>query len=199
LTSDEECGPQRTCLGCRKAFARKDLLRFVLAPQGELLVDYKGKLPGRGAYTCVDPACIGEAIRRRQFSRTFKRELLPVADDYISRELSRQIQDRISGLIGMARKAHQLLSGSSLILDRLSAGAPLAFVVIASDVSDGIGKKVIGRATNRSVRYYRMFEKEFLGRLLGTGQRSVLALLPGSLAAAIRVELERYQRIAGEY
>jgi hypothetical protein len=199
LTSDEERGPQRTCLGCRKAFARKDLLRFVLAPQGELLVDYKGRLPGRGAYTCVDPGCISEAIRRRQFARTFKREQLPVADDYISRELSRQIQERISGLIGMARKAHQLLSGSSLILDRLSAGAPLAFVVIASDVSDGIGEKVVGRATNRSVRVYRMFEKEFLGRLLGTGQRSVLALLPGSLAAAIRVELERYQRIAGEY
>lgn len=198
MTSDDERGPQRTCLGCRKAFARQDLLRFVLAPHGTLLVDYKGRLPGRGAYTCVDPGCIAEAVRRRQFSRTFKRELLP-ADDDIVRELSRQIQERITGLIGMARKAHQLLSGSSLILDRLSSGAPLAFVVIASDVSDGIGEKVVGRATNRSVPFYRMFEKEFLGRLLGTGQRSVLALLPGSLAKAIRVELERYQRIAGEY
>lgn len=199
MTSDEERGPQRTCLGCRKAFARNDLLRFVLAPQGELLVDYKGRLPGRGAYTCVDRDCIAEAVRRRQFPRTFKREPLPVADDFITLELSRQIQERICGLLGMARKAHQLLSGSSLVLDRLSAGAPLAFILIASDVSDGIGQKVVGRATNRSVRFYRMFEKEFLGRLLGTGQRSVLALVPGSLAAAIRVELERYQRIAGEY
>lgn len=199
MTSDEERGPKRTCLGCRKLFARTDLLRFVLAPQGTLLVDYKGRLPGRGAYTCVDSSCIAEAMRRRQFSRTFKREVLPVADDFIAHELSRQIQERICGLIGMARKAHQLLSGSSLILDRLSAGAPLAFIIVASDVSDGIGEKVVGRATNRSVRFYRMFEKEFLGRLLGTGQRSVLALLPGSLAAAIRVELERYQRIAGEY
>lgn len=199
MTSDEERGPQRTCLGCRKAFARNDLLRFVLAPQGALLVDYRGRLPGRGAYTCVDRDCIAEAVRRRQFSRTFKREPLPVADDFITLELSRQIQERICGLLGMARKAHQLLSGSSLVLDRLSAGAPLAFILIASDVSDGIGQKVVGRATNRSVRFYRMFEKEFLGRLLGTGQRSVLALVPGSLAKAIRVELERYQRIAGEY
>ena len=199
MTSDEERGPQRTCLGCRKAFAKNELLRFVLAPQGTLLVDYKGRLPGRGAYTCVDRGCIAEAVRRRQFSRTFKRELLPVTDDFILLELSRQIQERISGLIGMARKAHQLLSGSSLVLDRLSAGAALAFVLIASDVSDGIGQKVVGRATIRSVRFYRMFEKEFLGRLLGTGQRSVLALVPGSLAKAIRVELERYQRIAGEY
>lgn len=199
MTSDEERGPKRTCLGCRKVFPRTDLLRFVLAPQGMLLVDYRGRLPGRGAYTCVDSSCIAEAMRRRQFSRTFKREIIPVADDFIAQELSRQIQERICGLIGMARKAHQLLSGSSLVLDRLSAGAPLAFIIIASDVSDGIGEKVVGRATNRSVRFYRMFEKEFLGRLLGTGQRSVLALVPGSLAAAIRVELERYQRIAGEY
>lgn len=199
MTSDEERGAQRTCLGCRQGFAKKSLLRFVLAPQGTLQVDYKGRLPGRGAYTCLDQGCIVEAIRRRQFSRTFKREILPVAEDFVVLELSRQIQERICGLIGMARKARQLLSGSSLILDRLTAGAPLAFIIIASDVSDGIGEKVAGRATNRSVRVYRMFEKEFLGRLLGTGQRSVLALQPGSLAAAIRVELERYQRIAGEY
>lgn len=199
MTSDEERGAQRTCLGCRKAFAKHELLRFVLAPQGTLMVDYKGRLPGRGAYTCVDHSCIAAAVSRRQFSRAFKRELLPVAEDFIAQELSRQIRERICGLIGMARKVRQLLSGSSLILDRLSAGAPLAFIIMASDVSDGIGEKVAGRATNRSVRVYRMFEKEYLGRLLGTGQRSVLALQPGSLAAAIRVELERYQRIAGEY
>lgn len=199
MTSDEERGPLRTCLGCRKTALRQDLLRYVLTPQGELLVDYRGRLPGRGAYTCVEIGCIHEAIRRRQFARTFKRDLPAVGLDSVSQELSRQIQDRISGLIGMARKAHQLLSGSSLILDRLSSGAPIAFVVMAQDVSDGIGEKVAGRARSHSVHCYRMFEKEFLGRLLGTGQRSVLALLPGSLAAAIRVELERYQRIAGEY
>lgn len=199
MTSAEERGPQRTCLGCRNVFDRNDLLRFVLAPQGLLLVDYKGRLPGRGAYTCLNRDCIAEAVRRRQFARTFKQEISSVAEDSIATELRRQIQERICGLIGMARKSHQLLSGSSLVLDRLSASASLAFVIIASDVSDGIGEKVTGRALYHSVPLYRMFEKEFLGRLLGTGQRSVLALLPGSLAAAIRVELERYQRIAGEY
>lgn len=199
MTSAEERGPQRTCLGCRNVFDRNDLLRFVLAPQGLLLVDYRGRLPGRGAYTCLNRDCIAEAVRRRQFARTFKQEISPVAVDSIASELRRQIQERICGLIGMARKSHQLLSGSSLVLDRLSASASLAFIIIASDVSDGIGEKVTGRALYHSVPLYRMFEKEFLGRLLGTGQRSVLALLPGSLAAAIRVELERYQRIAGEY
>lgn len=200
MTPDADRGPQRTCLACRQAQERDALLRFVLAPQGELLVDYRGRLPGRGAYTCLDRHCIAEALRRRQFARAFKREL-PLTPDAaaVLEELARQIRERIVGLIGMARKSQQLLSGSSLVLDRLATAAPLDFVLMTVDLSDGIGEKLTRRAANRSVRCYRMFEKEYLGRLLGTGQRSVLALLPGSLAAAIRVELERYQRIAGEH
>lgn len=193
-----EHGPQRSCLGCRKVLTKDELLRYVLSPQGELLVDYRERLPGRGAYTCIDRKCIDEALRRKQFSRAFHREPLAVDADILMKQLTEQIRERILGLLGMARKTNQLSSGSSLVLDRLSAGAPIAFVLLAEDVSDGIGEKVIGRAERRSVPCYRMFDKELLGRVLGTAERSVLALGSGSLAAPIRLELERYQRIAGE-
>lgn len=195
----DERGPQRTCLGCRKVLERDALLRYVASPSGELLVDYRGRLPGRGAYTCVDRSCLEQAIRRRQFPRALHGEVSVPAAESLLQHLAGQIRERLLGLLGMARKSQQLISGSSLVLDRLAAGARLELVLVADDVSAGIGEKVIGRAASRSVDCYRMFDKALLGRVLGAAERSVLALAPGPLAAAIRVELERYQRIAGEH
>jgi len=189
--------PQRTCLGCRKVLDRGELLRYVLSPQGEVLVDYRARLPGRGAYTCLSRNCLQEALRRRQFSRAFRGEVSADAG-VLTGQLLAQISDRLLGLIGMARKSQQLVSGSSLVLDRLASGAPLAVVVLAADVSPAIGEKVAARAARRSIDCFQRFDKELLGRILGTAERSVLALEPGPLAMAIRLELERYQRIAGE-
>ncbi|TMG55269.1 MAG: YlxR family protein [Chloroflexi bacterium] len=50
--------PQRTCVACRTTRAKRELVRVVRSPQGELSVDLRGKAPGRGAYLCADPACL---------------------------------------------------------------------------------------------------------------------------------------------
>jgi len=46
--------PQRTCVACRTARAKRELVRVVRSPTGELSVDLRGKASGRGAY--LDPA-----------------------------------------------------------------------------------------------------------------------------------------------
>jgi predicted RNA-binding protein YlxR (DUF448 family) len=53
--------PQRSCLGCRETKDKKDLLRFVLAPDRTLVPDLLARLPGRGAYTCMNSACLRAA------------------------------------------------------------------------------------------------------------------------------------------
>ena len=42
--------PMRKCLATNQSFAKKDLLRIVRTPQGEVQVDITGKLNGKGAY-----------------------------------------------------------------------------------------------------------------------------------------------------
>ena len=41
--------PQRQCLGCREMKNKKDLIRVVRSPEGDVSLDFKGKKPGRGA------------------------------------------------------------------------------------------------------------------------------------------------------
>ncbi len=56
--------PTRTCVACRTARPKRELLRVVRTPAGDVAVDPTGKAPGRGAYVCHDPACRpGEATR----------------------------------------------------------------------------------------------------------------------------------------
>ena len=69
--------PQRTCLGCRQVKDQSELIRFVRSPEGEILVDLKGRLPGRGAYLCNSRDCMMAAVNRQQFNRAFRSECQP--------------------------------------------------------------------------------------------------------------------------
>ncbi len=74
--------PMRTCIACRTEMPRRDLLRIVRSPEGEVKLDFSGKLPGRGAYVCKKEACIRLLGRKRPLSRIFS---VPVPEEVYSR------------------------------------------------------------------------------------------------------------------
>ena len=61
--------PQRQCLGCREMRNKRDLIRVVRSPEGEISLDFKGKKPGRGAYVCPETACLVKARKSRALER----------------------------------------------------------------------------------------------------------------------------------
>ena len=67
--------PMRQCVGCREMKAKKELIRVVRSPDGEVNLDFKGKLPGRGAYVCPAAACLAKARKARALERAFSVQL----------------------------------------------------------------------------------------------------------------------------
>ena len=63
--------PMRQCLGCREHKPKKELIRVVRSPEGAISLDFKGKLPGRGAYVCPLAACLAKARKSRALERAF--------------------------------------------------------------------------------------------------------------------------------
>ena len=63
--------PMRQCLGCREMKPKKELIRVVRSPEGEISLDFRGKANGRGAYVCPDAACLKKAIRSKAIERAF--------------------------------------------------------------------------------------------------------------------------------
>lgn len=64
--------PMRQCVGCREMKPKKELIRVVKSPQGEISLDFRGKAPGRGAYLCPDGACLKKAIKSKALERGFE-------------------------------------------------------------------------------------------------------------------------------
>lgn len=62
--------PMRQCLGCREMKPKRELVRVVRAPSGEISIDFHGKAPGRGAYLCPSPDCLKKAIRSKALDRS---------------------------------------------------------------------------------------------------------------------------------
>ena len=61
--------PQRQCVGCREMKDKKALIRVVRSPEGAISLDFKGKMPGRGAYVCPDAQCLKKARKSRALER----------------------------------------------------------------------------------------------------------------------------------
>ena len=67
--------PMRQCLGCREMKPKKELIRVVRSPEGEISLDFKGKASGRGAYVGPDPRCLKKAIKARALERAFSAQI----------------------------------------------------------------------------------------------------------------------------
>ena len=64
--------PQRQCVGCRTMKDKKELLRVVRTPEGEIVLDGSGKKSGRGAYVCPQAECLKKARKSRALERAFE-------------------------------------------------------------------------------------------------------------------------------
>ena len=79
--------PMRQCVGCREMKPKKELIRVVRSPEGAVSLDFKGKLPGRGAYVCPDPACLKKARKNRSLERAFDTAIPPEVYDALEAQM----------------------------------------------------------------------------------------------------------------
>lgn len=77
--------PMRKCVACQEMMPKKELIRVVRTPEGEVLIDLTGKKSGRGAYLCGKLPCFKLAQKNKALDRALKN---PV-DSEIHEQLAR--------------------------------------------------------------------------------------------------------------
>ena len=85
--------PQRQCMGCRERKAKRELIRIVRGTDGNVSVDFGGKLNGRGAYICPRQDCFARARK----SRALERALDTAIPAEVYEELARRLEEEASG------------------------------------------------------------------------------------------------------
>lgn len=75
--------PMRMCVACREMKPKKELIRVVRTPEGEIIADETGRKNGRGAYLCRSEACFNKALKTRALDRALEQPLSEEAAAYL--------------------------------------------------------------------------------------------------------------------
>ncbi len=67
--------PQRKCVGCGEMKSKKELIRVVRSPEGDISLDQTGKKAGRGAYVCPDKECITKAYKGHRLEKALEKQV----------------------------------------------------------------------------------------------------------------------------
>ena len=79
--------PQRQCMGCRERMDKKALIRVVRTPEGNVQLDFSGKLNGRGAYICPKAECLKKAQKAKSLDRSLEVSIPEEVYDRLAREI----------------------------------------------------------------------------------------------------------------
>ncbi len=185
--------PERRCIVTRETGPKAGLVRFVIGPDGDVVPDLAGRLPGRGLYVSADASALDKAARKGHFARSAKQPVR-VAPDLVA-----QVEDglarRLVELIALARKAGQAVAG----LEKTKAALVSGTAALLVQAADGSTRE---RATLRPPPGENSLVSCLFGQELGLAfaRDSVIhaAVLAGGLAERIRDEARRLAGLRGK-
>ena len=183
----EEGSPERTCVVTRSVESKERLLRFVLAPDGQIVPDLKNKLPGRGIWVTANAEILGKAVKRQSFKRALKGG--PDVDAGLVTLVGDLLEKDALQSLALANKAGLVMTGAMKIGSALSEGGLMALIHATDGTADGHRKLL--QSAPRSMRngesvlsVINLFESHQMDLALGRTNVIHAALLPGAAAAA---------------
>ena len=85
--------PMRMCLGCGEMKPKKELIRAVKSPEGEISLDFTGEKSGRGAYICRSSECFDKARKARRFEKSFSCRIDESVYEVMANELADETEN----------------------------------------------------------------------------------------------------------
>jgi len=183
-------GSERRCIVSGLARPPAAMVRFVAAPDGQLVPDIAGSLPGRGIWVSAERSAVDTAQRKHLFARA-ARQPLELPDD-----LARQVEELLArsclNLLGLARRAGEIVTGYQQVAAAIAAGE-VAVVLTASDAQRHGKQKIAAKSKGYEVPapVIGLFDGEELSLALGRENVVHAALRPGGLAKRFRAECAR--------
>jgi predicted RNA-binding protein YlxR (DUF448 family) len=178
-------GTMRMCAVSREVRPIDGLIRFVVAPSGEVIADVKRKLPGRGLWVTASRKAVAESVKRNQFSKGFRRDVR-VAPTLAADTESLLIRSLVEAL-AMAAKAGQVVAGFAKVESALAQHQAVTLIHAADGAADGIRKldAVIRQnpgkvGESREIPVVDVLTSEQLDLALGRSNVIHAALLAGS-------------------
>ena len=130
---DRTGGPERRCIALGEVRPKSALIRFVAAPDGQIVPDRLEKLPGRGIWVSSDRAALQKAVAKRLFARAARQPV--TVPETLVEDVERALTGRVIDTVSMARKAGQAVAGYEKVRSWLASGEA-AVLLQAADGSE---------------------------------------------------------------
>jgi len=176
---DRNLGPERKCLATGEVRLKSGLIRFVAGPDGTVVPDIAGKLPGRGFYVSADKAALTKAVGKKLFARGAKAPV--TVPDGLVAQVETLIARRVVDLISLARKSGDAVAGYEKVKSWLDQEH--ARVLIQAVDGSGRGKSKL--STPHRGNYIGWLTADELG--LAFGRQTVIHAALGSGGLSLRV------------
>jgi predicted RNA-binding protein YlxR (DUF448 family) len=131
-------GTARMCALTRQVRPVDELIRFVVAPSGDVTPDLKRKLPGRGLWISASRSALADAIKRGTFAKGFKREVR--LSPSFAEDTERLMVAGAVEALAIAAKAGQVVAGFAKVESALKRGEATALIHASDGAADGIRK-----------------------------------------------------------
>jgi hypothetical protein len=184
---DRSDGPERKCIATGEIQPKQGLIRFVMGPDGQVVADVFGKLPGRGVYVTASRSALDTAVKKKLFARGFKAQV-KVPED-LADEVERQVLRRLVDLNSLARKSGDAVGGYEKVKDWLLKEE--ASVLIQAADGSGRGKSKL--STPHRGNYIGCLSADELGMAFGRQTVIHAALASGGLSKRVVEEAQRLQ------
>ena len=183
---DSSHTPSRRCLASGATKPQGELVRFIVGLDNDVIPDIAGKLPGRGLWVSARRADIDHACDKNLFSRAAKASVK--APDGLSDMVAHLLRQNCLSLLGLSRKAGQLVNGFEKVKQCLAADEA-AVLICASDASDD-GRRKLQRL-GREIPQIGEFTAKEMSAALGRENVVHAALKDGGLAHRLVKEAQR--------
>lgn len=178
-------GPTRRCLVTGEERAKDELLRFVVGPDGSVVPDVEGRLPGRGLWTLARRDIVNAAADKRLFARAARQAASVTAG----------LADRVEGLLlrrcvatlGLARRGGQAVCGAEKVQALIGRGDCGALLVAVGASADGRRQFAV---PSTAIAADVLTDVE-LGGAFGRDTATYAALRAGSLASRLMADMAR--------
>ncbi|MEO0600281.1 MAG: DUF448 domain-containing protein [Myxococcota bacterium] len=183
----------RQCLGCRDRTDRGSLIRLVASPDGQLVVDLKGRLPGRGAWVHPRPECVAAVVSRPGLLHRTLRQRVDASR--LAEQLQEAVQNALFHGLSLAAAGGGLVVG----FDRLSFAiveGRVQDVLVAKDASPRTVQaltRVLESNGSDQVPLPIPWTREAIGTQIGQGACAVLGVVAMPATDYLRAQLQRFR------
>jgi len=188
----DEKGPLRRCIVTGTVGPKERMIRFVVGPDRTPVPDLEGRLPGRGMWLSASRDVVNTAVAKSSFSKAARQKLDVPAD--LADRLETLLRRRCLDILGLARRAGQVVSGYDKVRTELKAGRGAVLLAASDGAEDGVSK--IG-ALAPTLPVVRELSASELGAAFGRDHTVHGVLLRGRLASLLLTESARLAGIAG--